>query len=175
VGGLRDVSADGKVLLYSADNKLYSVPLDGSPEAAKPRVVSADTNRGTFSPDGRWVVYSAKTVGDKTDIFVQPFPMRGLRKQLTSTGGEAPIWRGDGKEILYRSVQTVYSLRVEVKGNTIQASMPEAFFDVHVSSGVQTGARTMGVTRDGSRILFEQGDPLPPTYVMTAWDTLLKR
>jgi hypothetical protein len=175
VGALRDVSADGKVLLYSADNKLYSVRLDGSLEAAKAQLVSVDTNRGTFSPDGRWVVYSAKSVGSKTDIFIQPFPMRGLRRQLTSTGGEAPVWRGDGKEILYRNVQTIYSLRVEAKGNTIHASMPEALFDVHVSSGIQTGAHTMDVTRDGSRILFEQGDPLPLPYVMTAWDTLLKR
>jgi hypothetical protein len=173
---LHDVSTDGKVLLYDAQNKLYSVRLDGTPGAAKPQVESGDTIWGTFSPDGHWIVYAAKTVGSKTEIFVQPFPMRGLRKQLTSTGGEAPIWRGDGKEILYRNLETVYSLRVEAKGDTIHAGAPEALFDtLSFPSGISTGAHAMDVTRDGSRILFEQGQPLPLPYVMTAWDTLLRK
>jgi Tol biopolymer transport system component len=135
----------------------------------------AETVRGRFSPDGRWVVYSE---GDntKSEVYVQSFPLRSLRMQLTSAGGQAPIWRGDGKEILYRNVHTLYSIRVELKGNTLDASAPEALFDVITSvSNGSLSTMPMAVTRDGSKILFPQGQPLPPTYVMTAWDTLLKR
>ena len=98
---LHDVSADGKVLLYKNDGVLYSVRLNGLPQTATPQMV-AQTVQGRFSPDGRWIVYSANA-GNRTEIYVQPFPTGGLRTQLTSAGGEAPVWRGDGKEILYRN------------------------------------------------------------------------
>jgi len=68
------------------------------------------------------------------------------------------------------------SIRVELKGNTLDASAPEALFDVITSvSNGSLSTMPMAVTRDGSKILFPQWQPLPPTYVMTAWDTLLKR
>ena len=58
----------------------------------------AETAQGRFSPDGRWIVYAAITPGSREEVYVQPFVSGGLRKQLTSTGGESPVWRGDGKE-----------------------------------------------------------------------------
>ena len=173
---LHDVSADGKVVLYMAESMLYSVRLDGSPETAKPQMV-AQTVQGRFSPDGRWIVYSADTGSSRKELYVQPFPSGGLRTQLTSTGGEAPIWRGDGREILYRNGATICSLRVEVKGNTVHANPPETLFEVRVPAGLVGDSMPMAVTRDGSRILFAQGveQPNPQlTYVMTAWDTVLR-
>ncbi len=172
---LHDVSTDGKVLLYKSDGILYSVRLDGSPETAKPQMV-AQTVQGRFSPDGRWIVYSADT-GSRKELYVQPFPSGGLRTQLTSTGGDTPIWRGDGREILYRNGTAICSLRVEVKDNAVHASPPETLFEVRVPAGLVGDSMPMAVTRDGSRILFAQGveQPNPQlTYVMTAWDTSLR-
>jgi DNA-binding winged helix-turn-helix (wHTH) protein len=174
---LRDVSADGKVLLYTNDSVLYSVRLDGSPQPANPHMV-AQAVQGRFSPDGRWIVYSANTGSNSKEVYVQPYPPGGLRTQLTSTGGDAPIWRGDGKEILYRNGTTIYGLRVEVRGSTLLASPPEALFDVRVPAGLTGDSTPMAVSRDGSRILFAQGVEQPDpqlTYVMTAWDTILHK
>lgn len=112
------------------------------------------------------------------EVFAQPFPLNGLRTQLTSEGGRDAVWRGDGKEIVYRRGKTIYSLRIEVKGNTIRSSAPEALFDVRVPAGLVLEDLPLEVTRDGSRILFTQGveQPNPQlTYVMTAWETLLKK
>ena len=172
----RDISADGKVLIYRWERKLFAVRLDGSQEVANPPMV-AETVNGRLSPDGRWVVYS--DIGSRRqEVYAQPLPSGGLRTQLTSSGGTRPIWRGDGKEILYLNGSTIYSLRVEVKGNTIHAGQPEALFDVRVPTGIVGDEMPMAVTRDGSRILFAQGveQPNPQlTYVMTAWETLLKK
>jgi hypothetical protein len=137
----------------------------------------AQTVQGRFSPDGHWIVYSANT-GNRKELYAQPFPSGGLRTQLTSTGGVAPVWRGDGKEILYRNGTTIYSLRVEAKGNTLHATTPEPLFEVRVPAGITGDSMPMAVTRDGTRILFAQGveQPNPQlTYVMTAWDTALRR
>jgi hypothetical protein len=54
------------------------------------------------------VVYSAVTTGGRLDVFAQPFPLNGLRTQLTSEGGRDAVWRGDGKEIVYRKDKTLY-------------------------------------------------------------------
>jgi hypothetical protein len=111
-------------------------------------------------------------------VFAQPFPLNGLRTQLTSEGGRDAVWRGDGKEIIYRQGETLYSLRVEAKGKTIRTSAPEALFDVRVPAGLVYEDLPLAVTRDGSRILFTEGveQPNPKlTYVMTAWESLLKK
>jgi hypothetical protein len=122
--------------------------------------------------------YTADLGSRREGVYAQPFPSGGLRTQLTSTGGTRPIWRGDGKEILYLNGSTIYSLRVEVKGNTIHTGPPEALFDVRVPTGIVGYEMPMAVTRDGSRILFAQGveQPNPQlTYVMAAWESLLKK
>jgi DNA-binding winged helix-turn-helix (wHTH) protein/Tol biopolymer transport system component len=173
---LLDISADGKAVIYKWQSKLYALRLD-APEIAKPQMV-AETFNGRFSPDGRWVVYSAGADRNHFELYAQPFPSGGLRTQLTSAGGDRPIWRADGKEILYLNGSTICSLRVEVKGNAIHASPPEALFDVRVPNGIVGDEMPIAVTRDGSRILFAQAveQPNPQlTYVMTAWDTLLRR
>jgi DNA-binding winged helix-turn-helix (wHTH) protein/Tol biopolymer transport system component len=177
VNTLRDLSPDGKVLLYRAGPMLYSVRLDGSPEIAKPRMI-AETVQGRFSPDGRWIVYSAITPGSREQVYVQPFASGGLRQQLTSTGGESPVWRGDGKEIVFRHGTTIYSIPVEAKGNTFHAGPPEALFKVRATAGIVLDSEPLAVTRDGSNILFAQGVEQPDpqlTYVMTAWDTALRQ
>jgi Tol biopolymer transport system component len=173
---LLDISAHRKAVIYKWQSNLYALRLD-APEIAKPQMV-AETVNGRFSPDGRWVVYSASADRYHFELYAQPFPSGGLRTQLTSAGGDRPIWRGDGKEILYLNGSTICSLRVEVKGNTIHASPPEPLFDVRVSNGIVGDEMPIAVTRDGSRILFAQAveQPNPQlTYVMTAWDTLLRR
>lgn len=112
LSGLMDVSRDAKALLYKQGQKLYSAwlsstSMDGSPGIAQPQWV-ADSVQGRFSPDGRSVVYSAVTTGGRLDVFAQPFPLNGLRTQLTSEGGRDAVWRGDGKEIVYRKDKTLY-------------------------------------------------------------------
>jgi len=178
VNTLRDISPDGTVLLYKVAlprPTLYYVRLGGQPGSATPQAV-AESNQGRFSPDGRWIVYPAQTTGIRQELFVQPFPSGGLRTQITTDGGDTPIWRGDGKEILYRNGSTLYSIRVDQRGNGIRASKPEALFKVRVPAGMVRESEPLALTRDGSRILFtqavEQPDP-PVSYVMTAWNSRL--
>ena len=38
---------------------------------------------------------------DKAQVYVRPFPLGGALTKISSDGGEAPRWRGDGKELYY--------------------------------------------------------------------------
>ena len=50
-----------------------------------------------FSPDGRWVAYASDESG-KPEVYVQAFPGPGPKIQVSSDGGNDPVWRRSGGE-----------------------------------------------------------------------------
>ena len=45
-----------------------------------------------FSPDGRWIAYVSDESG-RPEIFVQPYPGPGGKRQISTEGGTEPVWR----------------------------------------------------------------------------------
>jgi hypothetical protein len=91
---------------------------------------------------------------------------------ISLEGGTAPVWRADGKEILYLNGKTIYGVRVQVNHNELAASAPAALFDVEVPNGLVGDSSPLAVVRDGSRILFAQAEKHSSpemTYIMTDW------
>jgi hypothetical protein len=166
---LEDVSPDGKIALYSSntygDRSVFSVRLDAKQGSRSILVVQTDEQilNARFSPDARWIVYNARTARNQgVGIFVQPFPGPGLRRQVSSSG-VYPVWRKDGKEILY----------IDPKSNQFSAiSVSELNGDLHFGSSTllfavpplmnqAVGSNAMAVTGDGSHILFPVALPQP--------------
>jgi serine/threonine protein kinase/Tol biopolymer transport system component len=81
-----DRSADGKAVPFSTLES--DIPSDA-----------------TFSPDGRWVVYSTRTPNGAAQavIYLEPYPRTGARYQVSKSGedGHHPMWSRDGREIFY--------------------------------------------------------------------------
>lgn len=62
---------------------------------------SADEAAPALSPDGRWLAYQSDETG-RREVFVRPFPnVVDGQFQVSSGGGRAPIWSGDGKELFF--------------------------------------------------------------------------
>jgi eukaryotic-like serine/threonine-protein kinase len=60
-----------------------------------------DKGQAVFSPNGRWLAYVSNESG-LYQVFVQPFPNASEGKwQISSAGGMAPHWKGDGRELYY--------------------------------------------------------------------------
>jgi serine/threonine-protein kinase len=78
---------------------------------------------GVFSPDGRWIAYSSSESGTD-DIYVQPWPVTGQRWRISRNGGEEPLWTRGGSELVYRSGQEWWSVRV-TRAGTFMAGEPE--------------------------------------------------
>ena len=108
---LEDISPDGKTLLLRRgplDTTVFALSLDGVQKEPKSLIQTGETISHTrFSPDGRWIMYTAAAAGSERGgiytgggTYVQPYPGPGLRKQVTSRGNY-PVWRKDGKEIVY--------------------------------------------------------------------------
>ena len=145
-----DISPDHRFLLYWHDT-LYVVPLGA--DARQPWLLEPSdlTWVGSFSPDGRWVVYHA---GSPKQVFVQRFPEPGPRKQISVSPGGMPFWRDDGKEILYLGEDhKLWSVPVDPARD--QFGPARALFAVKAPP-LTRATRIYAATRDGSRILFSQ-------------------
>lgn len=172
---LRALSPDGKVLLYMGGEKLYALRLDGSSAHEPPPVVlPVNCQYVGFSPDGRWIVYSTLVPSVRQrEVFVKPFAFAGVAKQISIDGGTAPVWRGDGEEILYCKGSRIFAVRVHAGRDRIWAGAPEPLFEVRIPAGLRGDSVPLAVVGDGSRILFAQaaeGADSQTTYIMSAWD-----
>ncbi len=67
-----------------------------------------------ISPDGRWMAYASRESG-KYEVYVRPFPdvESGGRWQISTNGGDSPLWSRDGRELFYRQGDSYMAVAVE--------------------------------------------------------------
>ena len=109
-------SADGKYLLFSSrdlktDNDLWLLRLDVPQPAAMPFLNTPDGEvNAQFSPDRRWIAYTA-TRGGAPEIIVRPFP--DTSKDGTSNDGAKwliapnaiqPRWNRNGSRLYFTTL-----------------------------------------------------------------------
>ena len=129
-------------------------------------------SQGKLSPGNHWLAYESTETG-VPNIYVQTFPGRESKWQVSSEGGTRPMWRRDGKELFYIGTDNKM-MAVEVRGGSgFEHSVPKALFDVKT-------ARTAhyDVTRDGQRFLMlSPGEPEAhaPMTVVVNWQAGLKK
>ena len=136
-----------------------------------------------FSPDGRWLAYSAGDSALALDVYVEPFPPTGRIERITREGGYYPFWSKSGDRLFYRNANSPFGVRLravdiettpEFRFTNETLLAPEGFI-------VETGYRDFDVVADGSELLMvfpiEQDDaPLPEVAVVLNWtQELLER
>jgi len=180
MGRLEDISLDGKTLLLSRgplDTVVFSVGLDGVQKEPKPVVQTGATiSHARFSPDGRWIVYTASAGGGGPGgiysgggTYVQPYPGPGLPKQVTSRGNY-PVWRKDGREIVYldeyQGRNYIWSVPVAASGGEFRAGAPSPLFPARLPATTFGDLNFLAVSRDGSRFYIPQAVEQPESDVI---------
>ncbi len=156
---LEDFSADGRVLLYTGATDtprgdLWALPLAEKERAPIRLTETPEFNEATprLSPDGRWLAFRSDESG-RPEIYVQPFP-RGPKRQVSSGGGDSPLWRRDGREIFYVSPDgRLTSVAMTVRGGEIDAGTPQPLFEIRLAGSHWLDPREYDVTADGARFL----------------------
>jgi Tol biopolymer transport system component len=149
-------SLDGKWLLLmvvdpKSQSDIYVLPLTGD---RKPQPFVAgpfDESGATFSPDGRWVAYSANETG-RYEIYVKPFPSGNGRWQVSTDGGGEARWSPAGKEIIYKFESRYTVLPVETAG-TFRPGTPRLYLDSGRAPFNAASGSSFCLSRDGKRIL----------------------
>lgn len=150
------LSTDGRSLLLTCGNVgplcVSTLADDGTFGQPVQITPSNDSHfDASFSPDGKSIVYAVYGAG----IYVQPFPGPGRRIEIAAKG-EDPVWRADGKEILYaEGLSAVMS--VSVSGASSFGPPQKLFDGLRRPLSSVTRSRSIGVSSDGSRIFWTQG------------------
>jgi Tol biopolymer transport system component/DNA-binding winged helix-turn-helix (wHTH) protein len=106
-------SRDGRSLVYDTGARgvldargrfnradLFVVSLDRPPRVRPLATTPAHEAIADISPDGTLVAYHSSETGS-TEVFVETFPAKGGRWQVTSSGAIEPMWREDGRELFF--------------------------------------------------------------------------
>jgi hypothetical protein len=99
---------------------------------------------------------------------------------ISSSGGEEPQWRGDGKELFYASgpaqaVPTIMAIDIADHNGALAAGIPHPLFQVRLKQG---GRNRWVVTADGKKFLAivpVQKKPATSLNVILNWPSLLKK
>ena len=176
---LTDWSRDGRTLFYSALNGLnqdvFALPLDGDRKPVS--FLSGPYNEydARLSPDGRFLAYTSTESG-REEIYVQPYPDRSDKWQVSTRGGNDPVWGADGKQLYYLSSDNqMMSVPVRL-APTFAPGTPEALFDSRVFSPGGQKAHYC-VTRDGGTFILLRtlaSRALPTMTVVLNWQAGLE-
>jgi Tol biopolymer transport system component len=175
-----DWSRDGKWILVQKLHDTAELWLLSTEPGAKARpLIQSKSNSacGQFSPDGKWIAFTSDESG-RNQIYVQAFP-EGPKWQISKDGGVQPRWRGDGKELFYRSAdQSVMAVDVRT-GAAVEAGTPKALFQAPRNNFDEVVfAINYAVTRDGQKFVLLTApvgqSPEPLTAVLN-WTSLLKK
>jgi len=171
-----DWSADGRFILYSVQspttgNDIWVLPLFGDRKPAPVAQTAASELRPRISPDGRWVAYESDESG-RGEIYVQSFPDLARKVQISTGGGAAPVWRGDGRELFFRSADDqLMAARIASSGTQLDTDTPTVLFAL--PAGPNRAGNTpawYAASRDGQRFLvntFVEG--ASPITVLLNW------
>lgn len=176
-----DWSRDGRFMAYQTQSQatkkfdIWILPMTGDRKPYPFIATEADEGEGAFSPDGRWFAFSSDESG-RREVYVVPFPGRGGKWQVSSTGGEWPAWVANGTELDYVTPDRKWmAVEVNGKGNDFSIGAAQTLF----GGKALPGAAPLGVvvTPDGKKLLIpveEEGASVPLTLV-TNWKADLKK
>jgi Tol biopolymer transport system component len=158
------ISGAGDLWLHSPDGASHSSAFVATPQTE---------NSPSFSPDGRFIVYSSDLTG-RWEIYVRPFASREPEEKVSRDGGWFPRWRSPG-EIVFLSLDgTMMSARVSI-GKTIQVQTVEPLFRTSLTE-LGRIQKPYDVSKDGQRFLI----PVAPAgseslTVVTNWTARLSK
>ena len=125
-----------------------------------------------LSPNSQWLAYTSDE-SKRSEIYVQTFPTPGGKWQVSTNGGDRPVWSRDGKELYFLGADGKL-MAVEVKGGTkFEAGLPKPLFDAHL--GLASSWYDVG--KDGRFLIpvaAEQTANAPMTVVVN-WTAALKK
>jgi len=163
---VKDWSKDGKYIAYlSGQDKfldIYALPLkNGKPDPDnKPfPVVQGHFQKSEpqFSYDGKWMAYTSdRTVPGTFQVYVRSFPAGDQEIAISTNGGGQPRWKGDGKELYYRTPDDQI-MAVEIKpGAKLEAGIPHLLFSAPIRTAATSDPvrHILAVTPDGQRFLL---------------------
>jgi serine/threonine-protein kinase len=156
------VSRDGTLAFVETHPEtgrdLWLVPVGGSPTAWQ--ATDASEGSADFSPDGRWLAYTSNVTG-RAEVWVGAVDEdSGRRTQVTTDGGDAPVWSPSGDRLYYRRGSAMMAVEVEDLA-TLQFGAHRTLFDGGwaLPGPEASQSHTYHVMPDGEHLVMIRHEP----------------
>ena len=165
-------SPDGRFILYDSrqnNGDLMVLPVTGERKPFPFLSTPFKEEMGEFSPDGKWVAYDSDESG-RFEVYVRPFPGPGAAWQVSTSGGNSPRWRADGKELYFMAPDSnLMAAPITTHGSAFAAGKPEALFRTH--SIFVPSKQQYDVSRDGRFLFVTQLEDISaePIHILLNW------
>src|SRR5215467_11669337 len=174
---------DGSILLNSwggrvagGHNLFYRLPLSGT---RKPVLLrrgnkdSFDDNAPIVSSDGHCAAYFSDQSG-QLEVYVASFPTFRNERRVSAKGAGAPLWRKDGKELFYITLDGKFMAVDVTCGARLVTGVPKVLFQVPFPVDVRTIVYC--VADNGKKFIFaEPVDRNESLNLVLNWTAALKR
>ena len=129
---LTDWSPDGRYLLYRASEPgkdvtgdVFALPIDPIGKPIPIAATPAQECCGTFSPDGKWVVFASDSTR-RYEMYAIPFPPAGA--EPASLGIPGPGYWGAGNQLVIGQPDSIAVAPVRIAGGAVEAGEPRLLF-----------------------------------------------
>jgi eukaryotic-like serine/threonine-protein kinase len=148
-------SADGTQLLFTEVSETSAIGRIAIERPSDAKVLVKSDSPSPVSPDGRWMAYHSNVSG-RTEIYVERYPELGSRQQISTAGGQRPLWSRDGRELFFVSPdgRQVFASAVQ-SGTTLAAGTPQMLFETAMF--VTAGGRPYDIAPDGRFVIIRSG------------------
>ena len=169
-------SADGRGLAFSENHPttgtdIWVLPMEGERKAAPLLQSSFNEMQPTFSPDGRWLAYVSDE-SDRPDVYVQPFPGSGSKRQISTDGGTEPVWARNGRELFYWNGERLMAVGITTVPTFIVTKPALLFRGTYSRDRLSTN---YDVAPDGRFLMIENHEkPLTQLNLVLNWFEELK-
>ena len=108
-----------------------------------------------ISPDGRWIAYASnESDKDNYQIYVRSFPdLNKERCQISTKGGDSPLWSPDGRELYYLNGDAVMAVSITTDPGFV-AGIPDVLFQGEYVGAYPDNGTPWDVHPDGDRFLM---------------------
>jgi len=163
---------DGSILLNSwggrvagGHNLFYRLPLSGTRKPVLLRRGNKDSfedNAPIVSSDGHCAAYFSDQSG-QLEVYVASFPTFRNERRVSAKGAGAPLWRKDGKELFYITLDGKFMAVDVTCGARLVTGVPKVLFQVPFPVDVRTIVYC--VAENGNKFIF--GEPVDSNKSLT--------
>ena len=147
-------SPDGSMLAFrenmgaATGDDIWLLPLEGDGVPAPFLQTEANEGWAAFSPDGSWIAYVSDESG-RNEIYLRRYPGALEKRQISTEGGNYPVWNRDGRELFYRNAGKMMVVSVRTEGE-LALGKPSMLYERPFTPSFFP---TFSVTPDGQRFI----------------------
>jgi serine/threonine-protein kinase len=169
-------SPDGNILMYTETAPETNLDLGIIRRGQSPQTWLKTRFRewgAAFSRDGKYIAYVSDESG-QYEVYVRPASGEGAKWQVSTEGGEEPLWSKDGRELFYRNGPRWMAAEVTTQPQ-FRAGTPRMLFE---GPYLNVAGVSYDVAADGRFLMLEENYKQPPTTQLQAifnWSEEVKR